>query len=563
MTELIEKPVSIAGPSLYLDRLSVIESGEQTWPKIERRMAPRRRDESMRGEDRRRALATTTRVSDDLTITVGPDASTDGVSAESVAAELLTGRRRQRDRHVHRYRNTAILVDIFAASFGAVVAEIGRFGIPSASHAKAYWWGSLALPVIWVGIVLISRAYESRFLASSAEEYRRVINAAVGLIAAIAVISYLFKTEIARGYVVLALPICMVVALLGRYVARRRLRRARKLGRYLQDVVVVGHEWAVLDLVSELRRSPDSGLNVVGACVPGGRGSRQMSDMELPVIGDLSQVVEAVQRVGADVLAVTTCVEFGGPELRRVCWALENTDVEIVVAPALIEVAGPRLHIRPVAKLPLLHVEKPELTGARRVIKNVFDRSSAFGALLLFAPLMIGVALAIRLTSRGPALFRQTRIGAQGKPFTIFKFRSMYADAEARLDSLQALNERGEGLLFKIRQDPRVTPVGRFLRRYSIDELPQLINVLKGDMSLVGPRPPLPQEVALYGDDVRRRLLVRPGVTGLWQVSGRSDLEWVESVRLDLRYVENWSLIYDFEILWKTFYAVLRGSGAY
>jgi len=288
-----------------------------------------------------------------------------------------------------------------------------------------------------------------------------------------------------------------------------------------------------------------------------------MSDMELPVIGDLSQVVEAVQRVSADVLAVTTCVEFGGPELRRVCWALENTDVEIVVAPALIEVAGPRLHIRPVAKLPLLHVEKPELTGARRVIKNVFDRSSAFSALLLFAPLMIGVALAIRLTSRGPALFRQTRIGAQGKPFTIFKFLSMYSDSEARLDSLQALNERGEGLLFKIRQDPRVTPVGRFLRRYSIDELPQLINVLKGDMSLVGPRPPLPQEVALYGDDVRRRLLVRPGVTGLWQVSGRSDLEWVESVRLDLRYVENWSLIYDFEILWKTFYAVLRGSGAY
>ena len=552
MTDLIDKPTSNLELRLYRDRLSVIESGQETWPTVERRMAPRRRDEtSNRADDRR--------VPEPPAVPTVPNLKL--VTPDGVAAEAAESK--PRDRHVHSYRNTVVLIDVVAASVGALVAQLGRFGIAPTNHARAYWWGSLLLPVLWCLAVLISRTYESRFLASSAEEYRRVINAAVGLIAGIAVVSYLFKTEFARGYVVLALPCCMILALLGRYMARRGLRRARKQGRYLQDVLVVGHEWAVLDLVAELRRNPDSGLNVVGACVPGGRGSRQMSDMEVPVVGDLNQVVESVKRVGADVLAVTTCVEFGGPELRRVCWALENTDVEIVVAPALIEVAGPRLHIRPVSKLPLLHVEKPELTGARRVIKNVFDRTSALAALLFFSPLLVGVALAIRLTSRGPALFRQTRIGAQGKPFTIYKFRSMYADAEARLDSLQELNERGEGLLFKIKHDPRITPVGRLLRRYSIDELPQLLNVLKGDMSLVGPRPPLPQEVAQYGDDVRRRLLVRPGVTGLWQVSGRSDLEWVESVRLDLRYVENWSLIYDFEILWKTFYAVLRGAGAY
>ena len=548
MTDLIDKPASNLEPRLYRDRLSVIESGQQTWPMVERRMAPRRREESARIDDRR---VTELPTQPNLKLVV-PE--TDG---------RVDGRRRPHDRHIRRYRTNAILIDVVAASVGAVVAQIGRFGIAPSDRALAYWWGSLALPVLWVLAVLISRAYENRFLASSAEEYRRVINAAVGLIAGIAVVSYLMKTEFARGYVVLALPCCMMISLLGRYTARRRLRRARKQGKYLQDVLVVGHEWAVLDLVAELRRNPDSGLNVVGACVPGGRGSRQMSDMEVPVIGDLNQVVESVKRVGADVLAVTTCVEFGGPELRRVCWALENSDVEIVVAPALIEVAGPRLHIRPVAKLPLLHVEKPELTGARRVIKNVFDRSSALAALLLLSPLLVGVALMIRLTSRGPALFRQTRVGSQGKLFTIYKFRSMYSDAEERLNSLQALNERREGLLFKIKNDPRITPIGRILRRYSIDELPQLINVLKGDMSLVGPRPPLPVEVAQYSDDVRRRLLVRPGVTGLWQVSGRSDLEWVESVRLDLRYVENWSLIYDFEILWKTFYAVLRGAGAY
>ncbi len=551
MTDLIDKPASNLEPRLYRDRLSVIESGQQTWPMVERRMAPRRREESARLDDRRVTELPTRQTQPNLKLVV-PE--TDG---------RADGRRRPHDRHIRRYRTTAVLIDVVAASVGAVVAQIGRFGIAPSDRALAYWWGSLALPVLWVLAVLISRAYENRFLASSAEEYRRVINAAVGLIAGIAVVSYLMKTEFARGYVVLALPITMGISLLGRYTARRRLRRARKQGKYLQDVLVVGHEWAVLDLVAELRRNPDSGLNVVGACVPGGRGSRQMADMEVPVIGDLNQVVESVKRVGADVLAVTTCVEFGGPELRRVCWALENSDVEIVVAPALIEVAGPRLHIRPVAKLPLLHVEKPELTGARRVIKNVFDRSAAAAALLFLSPLLVGVALMIRLTSRGPALFRQTRVGSQGKPFTIYKFRSMYADAEARLNELQALNERREGLLFKIKNDPRITPIGRILRRYSIDELPQLINVLKGDMSLVGPRPPLPVEVAQYSDDVRRRLLVRPGVTGLWQISGRSDLEWVESVRLDLRYVENWSLIYDFEILWKTFYAVLRGAGAY
>jgi exopolysaccharide biosynthesis polyprenyl glycosylphosphotransferase len=548
VTDLIDKPASNLEPRLYRDRLSVIESGQQTWPMVERRMAPRRREESARPDDRRVAELPT---QPNLKLVV-PE--TDG---------RVDGRRRPHDRHIRRYRTTAVVIDVFAASVGAVVAQVGRFGIAPTDKALVYWWGSLALPALWILAVLLSRAYENRFLASSAEEYRRVINAAVGLIAGIAVVSYLMKTEFARGYVVLALPCCMAISLLGRYTARRRLRRARKQGKYLQDVLVVGHEWAVLDLVAELRRNPDSGLNVVGACVPGGRGSRQMADMEVPVVGDLNQVVESVKRVGADVLAVTTCVEFGGPELRRVCWALENSDVEIVVAPALIEVAGPRLHIRPVAKLPLLHVEKPELTGARRVIKNVFDRSAAAAALLFFSPLLIGVALSIRLTSRGPALFRQTRVGSQGKPFTIYKFRSMYANAEERLNSLQALNERREGLLFKIKNDPRVTPIGRILRRYSIDELPQLINVLKGDMSLVGPRPPLPVEVAQYSDDVRRRLLVRPGVTGLWQVSGRSDLEWVESVRLDLRYVENWSLIYDFEILWKTFYAVLRGAGAY
>jgi exopolysaccharide biosynthesis polyprenyl glycosylphosphotransferase len=541
MTDVINRPGSSTGSSLYRERfLSVVESGQATWPTVERRRGPRRREAQDR-LDRR--------VSETPELPLAIPARVDG----SVS----------RDRHVSAYRWTVLTIDVAVAALAAVAAQLFRFGTAADRSSSLYWWGVLVLPALWVLGVATSRAYESRFLASSAEEYRRVINAAVGLTALIGLTSYLSKTPFARGYVVLALPTCTFFAVLGRYFARHHLRRARARGRFLQDVVVVGHEWPILDLVAELRRNPDSGLRVVGACVPGGRGSRQMAQAGVPVVGDINQVVESVMRLRADVLAVTTCVEFGGPELRKVCWALENTDVDVVVAPALIEVAGPRLHIRPVSRLPLLHVEKPEFTGSRRIVKGAFDRMVALAALTLLSPILIAIAIAIRLNSHGPALFRQTRIGVRGVPFTIYKFRSMYRDAEVRKQELESFNDNADGLLFKMRVDPRVTGVGRFLRRYSLDELPQLINVLKGEMSLVGPRPPLPNEVEQYADDVRRRLLVRPGVTGLWQVSGRSDLSWEDSVRLDLRYVENWSLVWDFEILWKTVYAVFRGSGAY
>jgi len=226
-------------------------------------------------------------------------------------------------------------------------------------------------------------------------------------------------------------------------------------------------------------------------------------------------------------------------------------------------VAGPRIHIRPVAGLPFLHVEEPELSGGRRLLKGAFDRAVACTTLLLLLPMMVGLGLAVRLNTAGPVLFRQARCGRGGRPFTMYKYRSMRVGAEAQLQMLLSENEHAEGLLFKIRRDPRVTAVGRWLRRYSLDELPQLLNVAKGDMSLVGPRPPLPSEVARYDGEVHRRLLVKPGLTGLWQVSGRSDLTWEESVRLDLEYVENWSLAMDFMILWKTAFAVMRADGAY
>jgi exopolysaccharide biosynthesis polyprenyl glycosylphosphotransferase len=555
MAELVDWDVESHGSVLYNDRpMDAVRGGQALWPQMERRRAPRRVEDALAGALGRKDSGDRREQSSPIPMQVAQKSPLVNVAGKAVP---------DRDRHIRGYRHAVLCIDVLAAVTGATVAFLLRFGATPHSSDALYWWGSLLLPILWVAGIAVGRAYETRFLASSAEEYRRVMNSALGLIAVIAFVSYVSKTEFARGYVVAALPLSAGLSLVGRYVARRSLRRRRARGVCLQDVVVVGHEWAVLDLVAALRRTPDAGLRVVGACLPGGRGSRQMAELDIPVLGDLTQVVAAVRSTGADALAVTTCVEFGGPELRQVCWALENSDVEILVAPALIEVTGPRLHIRPVSGLPLLHVEKPEFTGSRRVAKGLFDRSVALAALMALSPVMLAIAVAVRINSKGPAFFRQTRVGVRGESFTVLKFRSMHTDAESRLAALHDQNERKEGLLFKIKDDPRVTSVGKWLRRYSLDELPQLINVLRGDMSLVGPRPPLPGEVAQYGDDVRRRLLVRPGVTGLWQVSGRSDLTWEESVRLDLRYVENWSLIFDFQILWQTASAVLRGSGAY
>jgi exopolysaccharide biosynthesis polyprenyl glycosylphosphotransferase len=227
-----------------------------------------------------------------------------------------------------------------------------------------------------------------------------------------------------------------------------------------------------------------------------------------------------------------------------------------------MDVAGPRIAIRPVCGLPLLHVDEPTLTGGRRVAKACLDRSAALLALLVLAPVLAAIALAVRLTSPGPAVFRQTRVGLEGRPFTMWKFRTMVAGAETLRPAVDVLNQHADGRLFKVTADPRITPLGRWLRRSSLDELPQLVNVLLGQMSLVGPRP-LPTSDAPYDGDARRRLYVKPGLTGLWQISGRSDLNWEESVRLDLRYVEQWSLALDAMIIWKTLFAVVQGRGAY
>ncbi|SFN91933.1 Undecaprenyl-phosphate galactose phosphotransferase, WbaP/exopolysaccharide biosynthesis polyprenyl glycosylphosphotransferase [Actinomadura madurae] len=397
------------------------------------------------------------------------------------------------------------------------------------------------------------------------EEFHRVLRAGFILTATVAIVAYATKTEVARGYVVMALPLGTFLALVARYRLRKWLHKKRWNGECMRRVVAVGHRTSVADLIRLLQKKRYHGMDIVAVCLPPAlaSGDDAVAEVEgVPVLGDFGQAAVVADRIGADSVAVLACPEMDGVALRRLAWQIERNDVELVVAPALMDVTGPRISIRPVSGLPLLHVEHPELDGGRKVLKGLFDRVAALAGIVLLSPLMALIAVLIKLSGNGPVLFRQTRVGRGGREFTVLKFRTMVQDAEARRLELLAANEN-DGVLFKIREDPRVTAVGRRLRRYSLDELPQLFNVLRGEMSLVGPRPPLPEEVAQYGGDVYRRLVVKPGLTGLWQVSGRSDLSWEESVRLDLRYVDNWTLALDLQIMWKTWSAVVRGSGAY
>jgi len=466
---------------------------------------------------------------------------------------------------LQRYTRALVLVDLVALLVASSVALVGRFGPdPTVTvGGVSYFVVAALIPVVWLPVLAVSRCYEPRFLGSGGEEFRRVFNASIRFTALLALFAYAAKFDVARGFVAIVLPVGTLLLLLGRLCARAVLHRRRKQGRCSHRVLVVGTHLHVQELVDQLRREPLAGLKVVGACVPGGKPTVELGDgLPVPVMGGLTDVHRALVVAGADTVAVTASPGLHGEALRRLSYELEGTGVDLLVAPALTNVSGTRISIRPVAGLPLLHLDEPELTGVRTLIKGVFDRTAAGLGLVVLLPLLLLIAIGVRLSSPGPALFKQVRVGRNGEHFCVWKFRSMHVDAEERLEELRAWNEH-DGVLFKLRKDPRVTPFGRWLRAYSLDELPQLVNVLQGHMSLVGPRPPLPDEVNRYVGHTRRRLLVKPGITGLWQVSGRSDLSWEDTVRLDLQYVENWSLGLDLTVLAKTVSTVLRGDGAY
>ena len=461
------------------------------------------------------------------------------------------------------YVAAVVAIDAGAALVAAATAYVVRFGDPPASR---YLWGyvalSVSLPVLWLAAMWVARAYEVRFLTVGYEEFRRVLIAAVVVIATVGTLSWATKAEVARGYVVIALPLATVLTLLGRYSARKFVHHRRRTGEFMSDVVLVGHGRSAADLARQMLDDAHHGMRIVGACIPKGSRSAELAAAGIPVLGSFDDVDELVPQTGADAVAVLACPEMDGPALRHLSWNLARSGIDLFVAPALMDVTGPRIAIRPVCGLPLLHVDEPTLSGGRRIAKTCLDRVVSAAALLILLPLLAAVGLAVRITSPGPALFRQRRAGFHGREFTVFKFRTMTQNAESLRAAVSHLNVHATGHLFKVENDPRVTPLGRWLRATSLDELPQLVNVLLGQMSLVGPRP-LPTTDTPYGGEARRRLFVKPGLTGLWQISGRADLDWAEAVRLDLRYVENWSLALDALIIWKTLFVVAKRSGAY
>jgi exopolysaccharide biosynthesis polyprenyl glycosylphosphotransferase len=451
------------------------------------------------------------------------------------------------------FRRRVMAIDALVST-GVVAAVI----IPLYGRGPGGALVLVASVLTFLTLVAAARGYDSRELGDGPAEYQALLRASGVAMVLLMALAYLLEADVPRMAVLGGVPLLLVGTMAGRHLNRRLLHRARALGEAMMRTLVVGTVEEVTRVVGDLAAAPHHGYQVTGVCLPTLECATPATGV--PVLGAVADIPQVVVDRAIDVVVVAGPA-LSGEALRRLSWALDRAGAQLIVAPHILEVTSPRLTLRPTAGLSLLEVE----VGAPRrrlIAKAALDRTA--GALLLLAvsPVILGAAAAVRLSSPGSPFYGQTRVGVDGSTFTMWKIRSMYVDAEAQRHTLLAQNE-GSGVLFKMRQDPRVTPVGRLLRRYSIDEFPQLLNVVKGDMSLVGPRPPLAEEVAVYADPVHRRLRVKPGLTGLWQVSGRSDLSWEESVRLDLRYVDNWSLGMDLMILWKTARAVLGGSGAY
>jgi exopolysaccharide biosynthesis polyprenyl glycosylphosphotransferase len=501
-------------------------------------------------------------------------------SAWSVAADVQVAIVRARsnliaDRHVApkatqrgytrpvRVRIGVLVADVLAASVAALVtyggAAMGLGVVQQPSATRNVF--TVVMPLLWVLALAMHKVYDRWSVDRLAEVRRRIVQTALTFVAAVSSACLALHYTALLDQILFGIPIAAALTVLARQLLRLLNTRVRGVSR--RRVLVVGHPSLVSMLVTDLSRDQSHDMRVVGACLTAGATDGQITALPVPIYGDLTDVPGVAVAARCDSVIVSPSPELDTLALRRLGWRLHDAGIDLLVAPALSDVTEERIAVRPAGGLPLLHVRPPAFTGPQRVVKDLLDRVAALVLLVVAAPVMLTIAVLVRMTSPGPALFRQRRVGRDGKEFTCLKFRTMTLDPGARRAELAHLNERHHGLLFKIRHDPRVTRLGVLLRRYSLDELPQLFNVLAGDMSLVGPRPPLPNEVANYDDALRRRLLVKPGLTGLWQVSGRSELSWTESVRLDLSYVDNWSPALDARILLRTVAAVVKGAGAY
>ncbi|MFI6356128.1 sugar transferase [Streptomyces sp. NPDC050743] len=460
----------------------------------------------------------------------------------------------RRRRWERKYRLTLLVADGLAAVAAALVIH-GAYG---------RWAVALVLPPAWIVVMLAHRSYDRSALGLGTEEYLRVLRGAVALpaLAALAYGLFTHDEHLLHDMIMSAVP-AVAIALPVRYTLRRRLHRLWARGRDRSTTLLVGPSPVITELVAVLRRGGVQELQIAGVCLSDPRNAVEIGKLGFPVLGGVGDMNDVIRALGITTVVMLPAPEWDAAVLRRMAWTAAAQGVEFLLAPVLADVSASRLAVRPTNGVPLLRIQAPNLSRMSRLPKELLDRTLAAALLLFLALPMLLIALIVRLDSSGPALFRQQRVGRYGDHFTMLKFRTMRADSEALRADLEHLNQNSDGLLFKVKEDPRITRVGSFLRRSSFDELPQLLNVVKGHMSLVGPRPPLPEEVEEYTPDIKRRLLVKPGLTGLWQVSGRSDLPWEEAVRLDLGYVDNWSMGLDVSILVRTGSAVVRGTGAY
>ncbi|QDG62550.1 sugar transferase [Pseudarthrobacter sp. NIBRBAC000502771] len=465
-----------------------------------------------------------------------------------------------------RYSRRLQIVDACVVTWAVAGAFVIRFGLVDlASHQGEYIALSVGITAAWWLMLGLWGARESTILGAGSEEYKRVFAASAWLFGFVAIFSYALRIDTARGFVGLAFPVGALGLLIARWLVRQHLSVERAHGRSASRVLLIGNRSSTEHLIRSLRSVPAAGYIPVAAHLPGA-SENQIWDLDIPIAGvdaDVDSIIQVILKTKVDAVAISAGAPLNPHDLRRLGWELASKDIAMILAPALTDIAGPRIHTQPVAGLPLIHVSTPKLTGGKRVAKRAFDLVLSGLLVLLLSPVFVIVSILVRLSSPGPLFYKQERIGLRGSSFNMLKFRSMTVDADRELDKLLKAQGSADTPLFKVTNDPRITPIGRFLRKYSLDELPQIFNVLGGSMSLVGPRPQREAEVALYDDAAHRRLYVSPGMSGLWQVSGRSNLSWEESIRLDLYYVENWSLMGDVVILFKTIKAVLRSSGAY
>ncbi|WP_207345965.1 sugar transferase [Arthrobacter sp. E3] len=468
-----------------------------------------------------------------------------------------------------RYANRLRLSDALLSTGVVSVAYVWRLAARDhqgslVGSELAYLWISLSIVLLWNVDLEWCRSREKRVFGSGVAEYRRVVQATFRAFGIMAMLLIVFQVGISRGFFAVALPLGIALLLCERWLWRRWLDNQRRAGKSLSNVVVLGAPKDVEHVIGHLSNHLVSGYRVAAAALTTLEPEMELLPpwYEVPVLSSMADIADVVNKTRAEAVVVAGPLPGGPGTIQELGWRLEDMSTELVLASSLTNVAGPRVHFRPMEGLPLMHVELPQYSGGKHVVKRVMDILLASTALLVLTPVLLLLTIIVKLDSRGPALFFQERVGRNEGTFKMVKFRSMVVDAEARLAALEDENE-GAGPLFKMSRDPRITRSGRWMRRFSFDELPQFWNVLTGQMSLVGPRPPLATEVARYAKSDHRRLLVKPGITGLWQVSGRSALEWDESVRLDLYYVENWSVTGDIVILWRTFKAVVAPVGAY